>query len=109
MTYSFVFVTCQNYKSAEKISEILLRKKLIACANILPVKSKYWWRGKIENNNEILMIMKTRAKFYQDVKREVKKLHPYDIPEIVSFEIDKGNKAYLNWISEVTSWNKKKN
>ncbi len=101
MTHSFLFVTCPNHKYAEKISEILLKKKLIACANLLPTKSKYWWKGRIEKHLEVLMILKTKTKLYSRIKNEIKRLHPYDSPEIISFKIDKGNKDYLNWISEV--------
>jgi len=101
MSYTFLFVTCSNYKSADKISEALLKKRLIACVNILPVKSKYWWKNKIEMKLEVLMILKTNTKLYQQIKNEIEKLHPYDVPEIISFKINKGNKKYLNWISEV--------
>lgn len=102
MNYIFLFVTCPNYKSADKISVTLLKKRLIACANILPIKSKYWWRGKIAKQSEVLMILKTKTKLYQQIKNEIEKLHPYDVPEIISFKINKGNKKYLNWISSVT-------
>lgn len=103
MTYSVFFITCPNFKSAKKITEHLLKKKLVACVNILPViKSEYWWKDKIENHSEVLMIVKTKTNLYNQIEREVKKLHPYTVPEIISFKIDKGNKDYLNWISEVT-------
>jgi len=102
MTYSILFIACPNYKSADKISEVLLKKKFIACVNTLSIKSKYWWEGKVEKHSEVLMILKTKTTFYSQVEKEIKKLHPYDVPEIISFKIDKGNKAYLNWISEVT-------
>lgn len=102
MSYIFLFITCPNYKSADKISETLLKKKLIACANLLPIKSKYWWKNKMEKHSEILMILKTKTGLYSPVEKEVKKLHPYDAPEIISFKINKGNKDYLNWISSVT-------
>lgn len=102
MTYSVLFVTCPNMKSAEIISDVLLKKKLVACVNILPVtKSEYWSKGKIESHSEVLMIVKTKTNLYSQIEKEVKKLHPYTVPEIISFKIDKGNKDYLNWISEV--------
>lgn len=104
MTYSVLFVTCPNLKTARKISASLLKKKLVACINILPiVKSEYWWKSKIESHSEVLMIMKTKTNLYNRIEKEVKKLHPYDVVEIISFKIDKGNKDYLDWISKVTS------
>ena len=103
MTYNVLFIACPNFKSAKKITEHLLKEKLVACVNILPVtKSEYWWKGKIENHSEVLMIDKTKTNLYKQIEKEVKKLHPYTVPEIISFKIDKGNKDYLKWISEVT-------
>ncbi|MBU5537110.1 MAG: divalent-cation tolerance protein CutA [Candidatus Aenigmatarchaeota archaeon] len=102
MGYSILFATCPNFKSAKKISKNLLNKKIVACVNILPIiKSEYWWRGKIESHSEVLMIMKTKTNLYKQVEKEVKKMHSYTIPEIISFKIDKGNKDYLDWISSV--------
>jgi len=103
MSYSVLFITCPNFKSAKKITRHLLKEKLVACVDILPViKSEYWWKGKIESHPEVLMIVKTKSKLYKQIEKEVKKLHPYSVPEILAFEIDKGNNDYLNWISSVT-------
>jgi len=103
MSYTILFITCPNFKSAKKITEHLLKKKLVACVNILPViKSEYCWKGKIESHSEVLMIVKTKASLYKQIEKEVEKLHPYTVPEIISFKIDKGNEDYLDWISEVT-------
>ena len=103
MSYSILFITCPNFKSANKISRHLLKEKLVACVNIIPViKSEYRWKGKIESHSEVLMIGKSKTSLYKQVETKVKKLHPYTIPEIISFKIDKGNKDYLDWISEVT-------
>lgn len=102
MSYTILFVTCPNLKSAKKITRHLLKEKLVACVNILPViKSEYWWKGKIESRSEVLMIVKTKINLYSQIEKEVKKLHHYTVPEMISFKIDKGNKDYLNWISEV--------
>ena len=103
MSYSILFVTCPDSRSARKISDSLLKKKLVACVNTVSrIKSEYWWKGKIKDHLEVLMIAKTKTKLYSQIEKEVKKLHPYTVPEIISFKITKGNKGYLNWISEVT-------
>ena len=100
---SVIFITCPNFKSASKITDNLLEKKLVACVNIIPkIKSAYWWKGKILKHSEVLMIMKAKTKLYDVIEKEVKKLHPYTVPEILAFKIDRGNKDYLDWISEVT-------
>ena len=101
--YCVIFVTCPNKKVANKIVDSLLRKKLIACANIVAgVKSKYWWKGKIERSTEVLIIMKTKQNLFDGVKKEILASHPYDVPEIICVKIDKGSKGYLNWIKGVT-------
>ncbi len=100
MSPSILFVTCPNYKSADKISEVLLKKKLIACAKVSSVKSAYWWKGKMEKSSEVLMTLTARTNDYSKIEKEIKRLHPYDVPEIISFKV-KGSKDYLDWISEV--------
>ncbi len=102
MTYSILFITCPNLKSSQKISRHLLNERLVACVNILPaVKSEYLWEGKIESHSEILMIVKTKTKLLKHIEREVKRMHPYTVPEILSFKVDNGSESYLSWISEV--------
>lgn len=103
MSYSILFVTFPNRNSAEKISNELLNRKLVACVNsFTPIKNKYWWKGKIEMHSEILMILKIKSRSYKKIETLIKKLHPYEVPEILAINIDKGNKDYLSWISSVT-------
>jgi len=101
--YCMIFVACPSEKVADKIADTLLKKKLIACANIVPgVKSKYWWKGKIEMSGETLMMMKTKQSLFDKVEKEVRALHPYDVPEVICMKIDKGSKDYLGWVNKVT-------
>lgn len=101
--YCVIFVTCPDKKGADKIVDALLKKKLIACANVVSnVKSKYWWKGKIESSDETLVIMKTKRRLFSATKKEIKALHPYDVPEIICMRIAEGSKDYLNWIKDVT-------
>lgn len=101
--YCIIFMTCPDKRIANKITDVLLKKKLIACANIGPnIKSKYWWEGKIEQSSEILVMMKTKQKLFNAAKKEIKLLHPYDVPEILCVKINKGLKDYLDWIKSVT-------
>jgi periplasmic divalent cation tolerance protein len=98
-----IFITCPNRKSAEKISKSLLKKGLVACINIIPrIKSMYWWEGKIEKSFETLLIIKTKDELFNSVKKEVIKLHPYKVPEVICVRISKGYEKYLKWIKEVT-------
>lgn len=101
--YCLVYTMCVKEEVANKIANSLLEKKLIACANIVPgVMSAYWWEGAITRSEEVFVVMKTKTKLFDKVKNEIKKLHPYEVPEIICVEIKDGLKDYLNWIGEVT-------
>ena len=104
---TLVYITCKDKKEAEKVSLHLLRERLIACANIFPIKSLYWWKGKIENAKEIVILAKTLEKNYEKIKLEVAKLHSYQVPCILKIDAE-ANKSYDKWVKEVCSSNKLK-
>ena len=102
--YAMVFITAPNKNEAEKISRVLLDKRLIACANIIEnVKSAFWWHDKLESAEEVLLIAKTSASLIKKLIKAVKAVHSYDIPEIIAFPVADGYKPYLKWISEVVT------
>src|SRR3989344_2022345 len=96
---TLVYITCKDSQEAKKISKHLLRKRLIACANIFPIKSMYWWNNKIVNDNENVIIAKTNNKNFNKVENEVKKIHSYEIPCILKINAS-SNKEYLQWASK---------
>ncbi len=96
---SIVYITCKNKKEAEKVSLYLLKKRHIACANIIPIKSMYWWENKIVRDNECLIIGKTNKKNFKDILREVKKLHSYKIPCILRVDAV-ADKDYQTWVDK---------
>lgn len=96
-----IYVTCKDKKEAVKVSEHLLKKRLIACSNMFPIKSMYWWGKKIVNGNEVVMLAKTVNKNYEKIKREVKKLHSYDVPCILKFNVE-ANEEYEKWVERET-------
>jgi len=97
----FIYITNPNKKTALKIAEELLSKKLIGCANIFPIESLYWWQEKIVKDKEYVLIAKTLEKNYKKVKEVVEKIHPYSVPCILKIKIDKVNEKYLNWLNKV--------
>lgn len=99
MSFIFVYVTNKNKAEAKRIAAHLLKKRLVACANIFPVESLYWWKGKIEKSGEHALIAKTLEKNFEKVKREVKRLHSYDIPYIAKIKVNV-NKAFEKWIRD---------
>lgn len=96
-----IYVTYPNIKEAKRVVEALLREKLIACANYVPVASVYTWKGKVENTKEIVSILKTRKSNWTKVKKMVEALHTYDIPCIIKFNVE-FNQAYADWIESET-------
>lgn len=100
-----IIVLCivNDLSIAKNLSKTLLEKRLIACANIAPqVLSMYEWKGEIVTDDEFLMIFKTNSSLFDELKAEIKRLHTYEVPEIISFKIDNGSKEYLDWIDKVT-------
>jgi periplasmic divalent cation tolerance protein len=97
-----VFCTCPQ-DSADNIADAVLEARLAACVNVVPgVRSKYWWEGQINADSESLLIIKTRADLVADLIARIKEVHPYEVPEIIAFQIKEGNPEYLRWIGEET-------
>ena len=99
---TLVYITCKDKEEAKKISKYLLEKKLIACSNMFPTQSMYWWKGKIEDADEIVILAKTKEKNYEKIKEEVKKIHSYDVPCILKLDA-KANDSYQKWVDEEIS------
>ena len=97
--YVMIFVTAPSRKVAEKISSILLKKRLIACANFYRVRSAYWWEKKIYKHSEFVMILKTLPTKKQKVFSEIKKIHPYKLPDLTAFKVDSMKEVDL-WIKD---------
>ena len=100
--YIAVYITAKDRKEAKKIAGMLLRKRLIACANVMPVKSAYWWNGKIQEHGEFLLIGKTKKTLYKKILSEVKKHHSYSKPCVNALPILEGNPDYLKWVEDET-------
>jgi periplasmic divalent cation tolerance protein len=91
-------ITCPNKKEAEAIARHLLEEKLIACANIVQgIESLYWWKGKIEEAKEALLVVKTGEKLKEKIIEEVEKAHSYELP-VIEFVETKVNSKAREWI-----------
>ncbi len=103
-SYILCLVTIGDIEKAYQIARLVVDKKLVACVNILPeIRSIYWWKGQVCDDTEILMIMKSCDHLYDELERTIRESHPYEVPEIISFKIDRGLPDYLRWIDESTS------
>lgn len=98
--YSVILTTLPNRSTARQLAQKILKQKLAACVNVIgPAQSLFWWKGKIDQAKEFLLLIKTRSSYFNRLRRFIEKNHPYSVPEIVALPIGQGNAAYLNWIS----------
>ena len=97
--YGFVYVTVPDLKTAKQIAHHCVDKKLSACANILPPSiSCYKWEGEKKEEEEVVLILKTRNDLFEDLCATIKNLHPADCPCIVFLPISKGYLPFLSWM-----------
>ena len=96
---TLMYITCKDKGEARKISNHLLKKRLVACSNMWPIESLYWWKGRIVNGKEYVILAKTLKKNVKRIRKEVKNIHSYEIPCIM--DIDAGaNKDFLGWVKK---------
>ena len=103
-SYIVVLITTKDAEEAQKIAKALLKRRQAACVNIVPeVDSHFWWQDKLDSGQESLLIVKTKESLLPDIIKLVKKIHSYDVPEIIALPIVGGSEEYLDWIDrEVT-------
>ena len=104
-----VLVTCGSAKETKSIANALVGKHLAACVNVLasPVQSIYRWKGKIETAREYLLLIKTSRRRFAALEKEIRRLHSYDVPEIIALPIVAGSKPYLKWLLESVATSEK--
>ena len=100
--YMVVYVTAPE-KEAAALARTLVEERLAACVNLVPgIRSIYRWQGKIEDDPEVLCIMKTQFHLFEALRDRVRALHSYEVAEIIALPIIAGNQPYLDWIKENT-------
>lgn len=98
-----VFVTCPDRPVAESIARALVEERLAACGNVIPgLVSIYRWEGAVETDAECLLLLKTRARLLDALSERLHDLHPYDVPELLAVDVERGAPAYLRWVVEET-------
>jgi len=98
----FVYVTSNSAQKAKEISKLLLEKKLIACANIFPSESIYTWEGKIKEEKEYILILKTLEEKFELIEKEISRVHPYETPCIAKVKVD-FSKKFFDWLKKTVS------
>ncbi len=99
-----VLCTCPNAAVATEIATALLAAELAACVNCVPgIRSMYRWDGQIREDQEILLIIKSRADRYDALEAEIRARHPYDVPEVLALPVVRGADSYLDWVRQATA------
>jgi periplasmic divalent cation tolerance protein len=99
----FVYCTCESLEQAKMIAKEVVSQRLAACANILPkMISFYWWKDSIVEENEVVLVFKTKRGLFESLTTLIKQLHSYEIPCVIGLPILAGNPEYLQWIENET-------
>jgi len=98
-----VLTTLPSSDTAAQVARSVVGEKLAACANILPgLRSIYRWQGKIQDEKEVLVLLKTQKSQFARLKARILELHPYEVPEVLAIPVEQGHQAYLEWIAQET-------
>jgi periplasmic divalent cation tolerance protein len=101
--YIQVFTTVEKREDADRMASNVVEKRVAACVQIVgPIHSTYRWKGKVEEAGEWLLLMKTRRDLFSSLEKEIKTIHPYEVPEIIALPIVAGSASYLDWIAAET-------
>jgi periplasmic divalent cation tolerance protein len=98
-----VFVTCPSAEKAAEIARALVEERLAACGNVVSaIRSIYRWEGKVEDDAEALLVLKTAWDRFEALRARVLELHPYEVPEVIALPVEAGHAPYLAWIEAST-------
>ena len=100
--YGIVLTTFENAQQAKPVIDEMIRCKLAACIQEINIKSHYTWKGELCHEDEILVLFKTKKELYPELEKKLLESHPYNTPEILFVDVEKGSSAYLAWIDEQT-------
>jgi len=94
-----VFNTCGSLEEAQRLGRALVEKRLAACVSLIPgVRSIYHWKDAIEEEEEVLLVIKTSRRLLEDLRAEIERLHSYEVPEVIAMQVVDGSERYLAWL-----------
>ncbi|XP_030635819.1 protein CutA homolog [Chanos chanos] len=104
--HSILLINCPTEQAAKDIGRGIMEKRMAACVNILPrTVTMYFWKGEIQDASEILLLVRTRSSLIQRLMDYVKSVHPYEIPEVLSFPVEDGSLSYMKWMDDAVPEN----
>ena len=96
-----VFVTVPGLREGRRISKAVLTSRLAACVNVIPgIQSMYQWKGKIVQEKEAMLVLKTTRPRYRKLEQKIKQLHPYEVPEVIAIPMICGSSQYIEWVTK---------
>lgn len=96
-----VLVTVPSVEAGQSIARALVAEHLAACVNVVPgIRSIFFWEGRLQEEPEALLVVKTRRECYDALQRRVIELHPYSVPEVLALPVEAGSPTYLAWVEE---------
>jgi periplasmic divalent cation tolerance protein len=99
-----VLTTLPSADAAVELAKNVVNEKLAACANLFPaLRSIYKWQTKVQDENEVLVLFKTRQEHFERLKARILELHPYEVPEVLAIPVEQGYQAYLDWLATETA------
>lgn len=97
-----VYTTFADRDTARHVARTLVNEGLVACANLAPIESIYWWEGRSEEAAEVAVLLKTRRALFRRVEQRIRELHSYEVPAILAYSILGGSADYLDWVARAT-------
>jgi periplasmic divalent cation tolerance protein len=95
-----VLSTCASAEEAQRVARALVEKRLAACVNVMPgIRSVYRWKDAIEDEEEVLLLIKTSRGLLEELREEIERLHSYEVPEVIALSVVDGSERYLAWMS----------
>lgn len=96
-----VFMTVPSLREGNRISRAVLTSRLAACVNVIPgIRSMYQWKGKIVQEKEAMLVLKTTRSRYRKLEQKIKQLHPYEVPEVIAIPLICGSSQYIEWVTK---------
>ncbi len=100
--YGVLMTALPGKEAAQTLARLLVAEELAACVQLLPIESFYRWEGKVQNEEEVLLLIKTRTALFDTAIARIKAVHPYTVPQIVGLPFSAGYPPYLDWIGQST-------
>lgn len=100
--YGMLMTTTPSREDAQRVARILVEERLAACVQLLPIESFFFWKDKMQEENETLLLVKTRTALFEAAIARIKAAHRYEVPEIVAMPFTAGSASYFQWMDDVT-------